>query len=131
MKLGAIALCVDDMEKMVRFYRDLMRMELDYDGGGFTGVRTAGGIYFNLCERALFESQLSRKFDYPGGLNGTMEITFGVPHFTDVDLEYDRLIEAGVQPVYPPTTEPYGLRICYVADPEGNLIEICSDGKGE
>lgn len=29
MKLGAIALCVDDMEKMVRFYRDLMRMELD------------------------------------------------------------------------------------------------------
>lgn len=131
MRLGAIALFVDNMENMVRFYRDIMKLALEYDGGGFTGVRTAEGIYFNLCDRTLFESQLSRKFDYPSGLNGTMEITFDVPRFADVDLEYARLIEAGAQPVYPPTTEPYGLRICYFADPEGNLIEICSNGKGE
>ena len=25
-----------------------------------------------------------------------------------------------------PTTEPWGQRTCYVADPEGNLIEISS-----
>jgi len=25
-----------------------------------------------------------------------------------------------------PTTEPWGQRTCYVADPEGNLIEIGS-----
>jgi len=69
--------------------------------------------------------------NYPKGLNGTMEICFGVPHFSDVDREYERLVNAGAKPVYHPTTEPYGLRVCFIADPEGNLIEICSDGNGQ
>jgi catechol 2,3-dioxygenase-like lactoylglutathione lyase family enzyme len=28
--------------------------------------------------------------------------------------------------VMPPTTEEWGQRTCYIADPEGNLIEIGS-----
>ena len=32
----------------------------------------------------------------------------------------------GAQPVMPPTTEPWGQRTCYIADPEGNLVEIGS-----
>lgn len=44
----------------------------------------------------------------------------------DVDKEYDRAIEMGVKPIMKPTTEPWGQRTCYVADPEGNLIEISS-----
>ena len=31
----------------------------------------------------------------------------------------------------PPTTEKWGQRTCYVADPEGNLIEIGSFVKGD
>ncbi|WP_156964306.1 VOC family protein [Clostridium sulfidigenes] len=41
-------------------------------------------------------------------------------------MEFQCVINAGAKPVYKPTTESYGMRICYVADPEGNLIEICS-----
>ena len=44
----------------------------------------------------------------------------------DVDKEYDRAVSMGAQPVFAPTTEPWGQRTCYVADPEGNLIEISS-----
>lgn len=131
MKLGAIALFVDNMEPMVRFYRDVMKMNLDWDGGSFVGVQTESGLYFNLCERAMFENQLSESLAYPKGLNGTMEITFDVPAFADVDEEYARAVQAGARAVYEPTTEPYGLRVCYISDPEGNLIEICSAGNGK
>ncbi|MCI6338027.1 VOC family protein [Prevotella sp. P2-180] len=32
----------------------------------------------------------------------------------------------GAKPVFAPTTEPWGQHTYYVADPEGNLIEISS-----
>lgn len=35
-------------------------------------------------------------------------------------------IAAGAESVMEPTTEPWGQRTCYIADPEGNLIEIGS-----
>ena len=38
-------------------------------------------------------------------------------------------VEKGALPVLPPETEPWGQRTCYIADPEGNLIEIGSWNK--
>lgn len=38
---------------------------------------------------------------------------------------FENLIQGAV-PISEPTTEPLGQRICYIADPEGNLIEIGS-----
>ena len=35
----------------------------------------------------------------------------------------------GATPVLEPENEPWGQRTCYVADPEGNLIEIGSWNK--
>ena len=35
----------------------------------------------------------------------------------------------GATAVLDPTTEPWGQRTCYIADPEGNLIEIGSWNK--
>jgi len=49
-----------------------------------------------------------------------------VPTFTDVDKEYQHALANGAASVLPPTTEPWGQRTCYVADPDGNLIEIGS-----
>ena len=42
------------------------------------------------------------------------------------DKEYERAVSMGAKPIFAPTTEPWGQRTCYVADPEGNLIEISS-----
>ena len=68
----------------------------------------------------------SRRYAYPDGTNGTMELSFDVPSFGDVDREYERAVSMGAGAVMAPTTEPWGQRTCYVADPEGNLIEISS-----
>lgn len=40
--------------------------------------------------------------------------------------EYTRIIAQGGHPVLEPTTEPWGQRTCYIAEPEGNLVEIGS-----
>lgn len=55
-----------------------------------------------------------------------MQLSFSVPKYDDVDKEYARLVNAGAKPVIDPNTKLYGLREAYIADPEGNLIEIVS-----
>ena len=42
---------------------------------------------------------------------------------------YRKAVACGASPVMEPTTEPWGQRTCYIADPEGNLIEIGSWNK--
>ena len=43
------------------------------------------------------------------------------------DNEYERLSKLGVQfPTGEPTTFSFGIRNFYVADPEGNLLEVGS-----
>lgn len=73
-----------------------------------------------------FENMTSRKYTYPTGQNGTLELSFSLPKFEDVDKEYERVVKAGATPVFPPTDEPWGQRTSYVSDSDGNLIEIGS-----
>lgn len=63
------------------------------------------------------------------GLNGHFEIALYVDTFEEVDAEYAKAVEKGAQSILEPTTEPWGQRTCYIADPEGNLIEIGSFNK--
>ena len=68
----------------------------------------------------------NRKYEYLKGFNGHYEIALHVDTYEEVDKEYARIIAQGGQAVLEPTTEPWGQRTCYIADPEGNLIEIGS-----
>ena len=44
---------------------------------------------------------------------------------TDLDAGYDRAVARGARPVMPPGPSPEaGVRMAFVADPEGNLIEL-------
>lgn len=45
--------------------------------------------------------------------------------------EYEKAVAKGAVPIVPPATKPWGQRTSYVADPEGNLIEIRSFNKGD
>lgn len=48
-----------------------------------------------------------------------------VDTFEDVDEAYKKAVENGATSVL----EPWGQRTCYIADPEGNMIEIDSWNK--
>lgn len=129
MKLGAIGLIVEDFDVMVNFYKDIMNMKQNVDMNGFAGFVTEDGFYFNICRRGNGETLSTMPITYPEGLNGTMQLSFNVPKYADVDVEYERLIKAGAEPVSKPVSKSYGLREAYVADPEGNLIEIVSSNE--
>lgn len=121
MEIGAITLIVEDMEKMVSFYRDVMNMAIEWDGGVFTGVQLKSGVFFNIYQRDVLGIS---DIGYPKGLNGTMQISFGVTSPKDVDKEFERLVKAGAVPIKEPISQPYDLREAIVSDPEGNLLEI-------
>ena len=71
----------------------------------------------------------SRQYEYIKGLNGHFEIALYVDTFEEVDEAYKSAVENGATSVLEPELEPWGQRTCYIADPEGNLIEIGSWNK--
>jgi lactoylglutathione lyase len=53
---------------------------------------------------------------------GFGHVAFDVP---EVDAAFDRLVELGARPVMTPRPSPEpGVRMAFVADPEGNLVEL-------
>lgn len=126
LKLDGFGLFVNDMKKMVDFYRDVLGFEIDWKEGKSNVYLEKDGTLFLMYGRNDFEKMSRRKYEYIKGLNGHNEIAMSVPSFADVDREYERIIAEGGVPVLPPEDEPWGQRTCYIADPEGNLIEIGS-----
>jgi uncharacterized glyoxalase superfamily protein PhnB len=115
------------METMVKFYRDIIGLKTNWNGEPNADFE-AGNCRLIMFGRNDFKNMISKEFNYPKGLNGTMEIAFNLITFADVDKEYKRLVDLGAQGVFPPATMPWGQRTSYVADPEGNLLEIGSFG---
>lgn len=129
MRLDGLGLFVNDMRTMIRFYRDVLGFEIKESNDTSNVYLVKDGALFLLCGRRDFESMTSRKYEYIKGLNGHSEIALYVDTFKEVDLEYKKAIAGGAASALEPTTEPWGQRTCYIADPEGNLIEIGSWNK--
>lgn len=126
MRLDGFGLFVEDMPTMVRFYRDVLGFEIKEDENTSNVYLVKDGTLFLLYGRNDFEKMTGRKYQYTRGVNGHFEVALSVDTFADVDKEYARIIAQGGRSVLEPTTEPWGQRTCYIADPEGNLVEIGS-----
>ena len=129
MKLDGFGLLVNDMGKMIRFYRDVLGFEIKEDENTSNVYLIKDGTLFLLYGRNDFEKMTSQKFEYTKGINGHFEIALYVDTFEEVDKEFNTAISKGATSIMEPTTEPWGQRTCYIADPEGNLIEIGSFNK--
>jgi len=58
---------------------------------------------------------------------GFGHVAFGV---ADLDGAFDRAVARGARPVMPPCPAPEpGVRMAFVADPEGNLVELLDRGR--
>lgn len=129
MRLDGFGLFVNDMAKMIRFYRDVVGFEIKESEGTSNVYLVKDGTLFLLYGRKNFEKMTSNKYEYVKGLNGHSEIALYVDTFDEVDKSFKLAVENGAKSVLEPTTEPWGQRTCYIADPEGNLIEIGSWNK--
>lgn len=126
MKLDGFGIFVKDMPTMVRFYRDVLGFAIKEAEDSPNVYLEKDGTLFLLYRRSDFEKMANRRFSYAEGTNGHYEIALSAESYAKVDEAYARVVAAGAAPVLAPTTEPWGQRTCYVADPEGNLVEIGS-----
>ena len=126
MRLDGFGIFVEDMGRMIRFYRDVLGFEIKEDEDMSNVYLVKDGTLFLLYGRDDFEKMTSRKYQYLKSVNGHFEIALYVDTFEEVDEDYQKAVMKGAVSILEPTTEPWGQRTCYIADPEGNLIEIGS-----
>jgi catechol 2,3-dioxygenase-like lactoylglutathione lyase family enzyme len=122
-----IGLFVDDLAKMVGFYKDVLGIEIDWNGQGPYAEFKHEGIRLAMYERKQLPTLLGTVPEYSKGLNGTFELALNVGVAENVDITFENIIAKGGKAVYEPRSEPWKMRSAMVADPEGNLIEIGSD----
>ena len=94
-KIGACILA-DDMDRMVRFYRDTLGFQTQWTEGNFAEFETASGeLSFFMYSRKAFAEAIGERYLPPEGINQTFEIAMWLPRFADVDEEYPCILEAG------------------------------------
>jgi lactoylglutathione lyase len=126
MKLDGFGIFVKDMPTMVRFYRDVLSFEIKEEENTSNVYLIKDGTLFLLYGRTDFEQMAKRSFSYANGVNGHYELALSVENYGAVDDAFQKVVSKGALPILEPTTKPWGQRTCYIADPEGNLIEIGS-----
>ena len=88
MRLDGLGIFVDDMPKMIRFYRDVLGFEIKEAEDAVNVYLIKDGTLFMLYERKNFEKMTNRKYEYLKGLNGHFEIALYVDTFEEVDKSY-------------------------------------------
>ena len=129
MHLDGYGLFVSDMGKMIRFYRDVLGFEIKEAEDTDNVYLQKDGTLFLLYGRKDFENLTGKRFEYLKGVNAHTEMALYVDTFEEVDKEYKHALDNGATSILPPTLEPWGQRTCFIADPEGNIIEIGSWNK--
>ena len=124
-RIHHVGLPVSDLDRSAAWYREAL---------GLTHESTAGvpeGVAFMVAPTGE-RLELLAVDPQPSAWDGPIAaLRAGVPHIAwtvdDLDAAHARAVEAGGRSVWTPrdTPEP-GLRIAFVADPDGNLVELLS-----
>jgi predicted enzyme related to lactoylglutathione lyase len=130
LKLKQCFIAVDDHDKAIAFYRDVLGMEIRNDVG-FEGMRwvTVGSPLQPDVEIVLeppganpdaspADREAMARLLAKGMLRGVIFTT------ADCDALYTRVEESGAQVLQEPMDQPYGVRDCAFRDPAGNLLRF-------
>ena len=115
-----VLLAPSDLAAGIRWYAETLGLRIYREYG--TGGTVTGAVFF------LGGGYLELTGPRAGGVAGPgASLWLQVP---DVDAEHDRLLALGVDVLAEPETMPWGLRECWVADPDGTrlcLVEVPED----
>jgi catechol 2,3-dioxygenase-like lactoylglutathione lyase family enzyme len=118
-----VVVIVADLDVSLRFYTEVLGLELGHRSGSFAQLRT-GATRLALYEREAMARTVGRSLRAPDPDGPGFELGFKV---ADCEGSYAELVARGAQPVTPPMTRPWGQRTAYVRDPDGHLIELAQD----
>lgn len=120
-KVNATVLFVENLDRMMRFYRDTLGLEVVFsddvsfafnmDGQDFALVALSAGVEM-LNEDVLAVG------------HGAGHRVMLCADVADVDAVYSTLTAKGIAFIKPPVDQHWGWRTAYLADPEGNIWEF-------
>ena len=115
--LDYIIILCQDIERMKRFYQEVLGFPLSYEGNEW--------IEFHVGTTRLTLRKRGRIYDGPPPPKGTalLQLAFQVAP-AQVDSCFAELEQKGVAIIEPPTNQPWGHRTVFFEDPEGTLLEI-------
>ncbi|WP_441248643.1 VOC family protein [Kitasatospora sp. McL0602] len=129
-KLSQCFIAVDDHDRAIAFYRDVLGLEVRNDVG-FEGMRwvTVGApsqpeVNIVLEPPAAdpnaspADKQAMAELMAKGQLRGVIFAT------DDCDETFERISSAGGEVLQEPMDQPYGVRDCAFRDPAGNLVRF-------
>lgn len=118
-----VVLIVEDLDRTLRFYMDVLGLQLGHRSGDYAQLNT-GATRLAFYTREAMSKTLGLPLKAPGDETPGFEIGFKVE---DVDEAFLETIEKGAMAAMRPTTRPWGQRTAYVRDPDGHLIELAQD----
>jgi lactoylglutathione lyase len=118
-----VVLVVDDLDRSLGFYCDLLGLPLDHRSGPFAQLAT-GVTRVALYERPAMAATLGHDLEPPSPDAPGFELGFKVE---DCDAAFDELVAGGATSAVPPTDRGWGQRTAYVRDPDGHLVELAQD----
>ncbi|HGM5493369.1 TPA: VOC family protein [Serratia fonticola] len=123
MQFAYTILYVDNVQQTLAFYHQAFGFEIHFlHESGDWGELATGATRLSFCSRELLATQgkKSAKSDHH---RPVFEIAFTTD---DVAKALNKALAAGAVLVEDIQQMPWGQTLCYVADPEHNLIEICT-----
>ncbi|MFJ4847443.1 MULTISPECIES: VOC family protein [unclassified Streptomyces] len=128
--LSQCFIAVDDHDKALAFYRDVLGLEVRNDVG-FEGMRwVTVGSPAQPDVTIVLESPLANPNASPADKQAMSELMAkgmlrGVIFTTpDCDATFERISAAGAEVLQEPMDQPYGVRDCAFRDPSGNLLRF-------
>ncbi|MGM7637003.1 VOC family protein [Bacillus sp. Hm123] len=116
-----VILYVSDHIRSMTFYKDILGLPIRGEHETYVEFETGSTI---LAINTREDVQEITGLSIPKqGVSQTFELGFVVD---DVEAMIEKLREQGVQILVEPVAKPWGQVVAYVADPDGNYIEICS-----
>ena len=118
---NATVLFVQDLEKGLQFYRDMLGFKYDFSDSEshFFKVDDQDFVLLNISAAAAMITPEAVGLNKAGGHR--VLLCAGVD---DVDEVYQALTAKGVAFIKSPQDQAWGRRTAYFADPEGNLWEL-------
>jgi uncharacterized glyoxalase superfamily protein PhnB len=118
MKLRCINIISADPKRLASFYQNILGANIDESHGGPHRIEIGFG---DNNEKMIFLVVNYGERVTPRISNACQGFEF---HVADVDAEYKRIQDLGVEVKEPPKNLPWGYRFFNIKDPDGNDIDI-------
>lgn len=116
-KLFAVCLLVDDFEKSLSFYRDILGLEINSQEGKFADFKL-GETQLAIFQKDEATAMFPKEFM---GKGGGVSLAFQVE---DVEKACEGLKTKGVKIIEGPKTTAWGQVVAYFLDPDNNIWEV-------